>query len=392
MTALLALLLGRLPIGWLQLTHNKARLASALAGVTFANALIFVQLGFFGALVGSLKLPYDRMNADLLISAADMNTLGEAGPLPRQRMYEALSVEGVASATPLYQGKIEWKQPDGTSRNIDVFGVDLSTDTFKLPEVDRFRAELTLPGRALIDRKTRNVPKAIFKAIDAGAPLEFEAKGVALTVLGTFEIGGGFSSDGFMIVSDQTFFQVFAPRQSGAPNQILVKLAPGADRAAAVERLRARLSPRDVTVRTVDETYEKDKKFQTTQRPAGLIFGFGVTMGLLVGTIIVYQVLSTDVADHLKEYATFKAMGFNHRYFLGIIFEEAMLLATMGFLPGLLISLAIYAGVGRATGLPFSMPPQRAAAVLLGTVAMCSVSGALATRRLARANPAELFA
>jgi putative ABC transport system permease protein len=385
-------LLGRLPIGWLQLIHNKTRLASALAGVTFANALIFVQLGFFGALVGSIRLPYDRLDADLLISASDMNTLSDGGPLPRQRMFEALGVDGVASAAPLYYGKIDWRQPDGTTRGLDVFGIDPSTRVFRSAEVDRWMSELLLPDRALIDRKTRNVPAAVFASIDRGVPLEFETRGVTLTIPGAFEIGGGFSADGYLIVSDQTFFHLFPQRVAGAPNQVLVKLSPGASAPAVVQELRARLSPRDVVVRTVDEAFDKDRKFQTTQRPVGLIFGFGVTMGVLVGIIIVYQVLSTDVADHLKEYATFKAIGFGHRYFLGIIFEEAMLLATLGFVPGLLISLGIYAGVARATGLPLAMTATRAVVVLLGTIAMCSLSGILATRRLARANPAELFA
>jgi putative ABC transport system permease protein len=43
-------LMGRLPIGWLQLAHNKLRLAAALAGVAFADILILMQLGFLGAL------------------------------------------------------------------------------------------------------------------------------------------------------------------------------------------------------------------------------------------------------------------------------------------------------------------------------------------------------
>src|SRR3712207_9432272 len=105
MTELLAKLLGRLPIGWLQLVHNKTRLAAAVAGVSFASVLVLMQLGFLGALVGSIRLPYDQMSADILISASDMNTLADASPLPRQRMFEALSVEGVARATPLYYGK-----------------------------------------------------------------------------------------------------------------------------------------------------------------------------------------------------------------------------------------------------------------------------------------------
>jgi putative ABC transport system permease protein len=117
LTGLLEQLLGRLPIGWLQLIHSKTRLAAALAGVAFANMLILMQLGFLGAMVGSIKLPYDEFNADIMISASDMNTLADGSPMPRQRMFEALSVEGVVSATPLYYGKIDWKQPDGTIRS-----------------------------------------------------------------------------------------------------------------------------------------------------------------------------------------------------------------------------------------------------------------------------------
>jgi putative ABC transport system permease protein len=121
------------------------------------------------------------------------------------------------------------------------------------------------------------------------------------------------------------------------------------------------------------------------------VFGFGVVIGLLVGIIIVYQVLSTDVAEHLREYATFKAIGYPQRFFLGLVFEEALILAVLGFIPGLLVSMALYASVAAATGLPLAMTGSRAVVVFLGTVAMCVLSGAIATRKLARANPADLF-
>ena len=79
---------------------------------------------------------------------------------------------------------------------------------------------------------------------------------------------------------------------------------------------------------------EEDLRYQQTRRPTGIIFGFGVLIGVLVGLVIVYQVLSTDVADHLREYATFKAMGYGPGFFLGVVFEEALILGIMGFMPG----------------------------------------------------------
>lgn len=391
MTDFLARLLGRLPIGWLQLIHNRTRLAAALAGVMFANVLIFMQLGFLGALVESVALPYRAMNADILISASDANTLADGSPLPRQRMFEALSVPGVDSATPIYFGKMDWKQPDGTIRTLDVFGVDPSVRAFRLPEVEAALDRLKLSDYAIIDRYTRNVPKSLFASIDAGKPYVFEVKGRTLNVVATFGLGGGFTTDGFLIVSDQTFMKHFPQRVAGAPSHILVRLAPGANRSDVVEQLRRLLPDYDSAVRTIDDAIAKDQRFQTTQRPVGIVFGFGIVIGVLVGIVIVYQVLSTDVADHIREYATFKAMGYPQRFFLGIVFEEAMILALLGFVPGIILSVILYAMVAAVTGLPLGMTTPRAVLVLLGTIAMCTLSGAIATRRLARANPADLY-
>jgi len=391
MTAFLTNLLGRLPIGWLQLTHNRTRLAAAIAGVAFANILIFMQLGFRGALIESIRLPYEAFNAQIIVSGSDMNTLSDGSPLPRQRMFEALSVEGVASATPLYLAKLDWKQADGTERSMDLFGVDPAARTFRLDEVNDQLAQLSLPDFTVIDRKTRNVDPQIFADLNAGKQYRFETRGRTLTVFDTFEIGGGFAADGYMVVSDQTFLKLYPQRVSGAPNHILITILPGYDAEEIVKKLEHRLPAYDALPQTVEQAILRDQNFQTTQRPVGLIFGFGVAIGVLVGIIIVYQVLSTDVADHLREYATFKAIGYPQSFFLSIVFEEALILALFGFIPGILISMGLYAIVAQVTGLPIMMPPMRPLYVLMGTFAMCGLSGAIATRRLANANPADLF-
>jgi putative ABC transport system permease protein len=391
LTAFLERILGRLPIGWLQLSHSRTRLAAALAGVAFANILVLMQLGFLGAMIRSIALPYKQFNADILISGSDMNTLTDGSPLPRQRMFEALSVDGVARATPVYFGKVDWKQPDGTIRNLDVFGIDPEARAFRTPAINIRRDELTLSDIAIIDSGTRNVAKQVFADIDAGKYLSMELKGRTVTIVGTFSIGGGFAADGSLIVSDQTFRKLFPQRSPGAPNHIFVTLEPGASAGLVVDRLRSVLPSYDTIVRTVDEAVAKDQSFQTTQRPIGIVFGFGVAIGIMVGLIIVYQVLSTDVADHLKEYATFKAIGYPQRFFLAIILEEAVLLAVIGFIPGLLFSIGLYRLVSLATALPLIMNVPRALAVLVGTIIVCVLSGAIATRKLTRANPADLF-
>jgi putative ABC transport system permease protein len=102
-------------------------------------------------------------------------------------------------------------------------------------------------------------------------------------------------------------------------------------------------------------------------------------------------VLSTDVNAHLQEYATFKAMGFRQRWLLLVVVEQALILAALGFIPGVLMPLWLYAVAAKATSLPIAMTLGRATTVFVLTLVMCLASGAIATRRLQAADPAELF-
>ena len=391
MTALLARLLGRLPIGWLQLTHSRTRMAAALAGVAFANVLVFVQLGMMGALNGTVGMTYAPIRADILISSVDANTLTDGSPLSRRLEFKALADPEVAAAAPFYLAKVDWTRTDGSTASLNAYALPVEAVRFAGPSVANALPALALPDSALLDRFTRGADRATLDAIGPATPLRFEANGRTITVTGTFALGGGFSADGAIMLSDQTFLRLFPSRIAGTPTHILVDVVPGADPSIVAARLSDLLSAEAVQVRTMESAQGADLSYQTTQRPTGVIFGFGVAMGVLVGLVIVYQVLSTDVADHLREYATFKAMGYPHRFFLGIVFEEAVILGAIGFVPGLGLSLAIYAAMAQVTGLPVVMTPDRALVVFVGTVLACAASGALATRRLRAADPADLF-
>lgn len=391
MTALLARLLGRLPIGWLQLTHSRTRMAAALAGVAFANVLVFVQLGMMGALNGTIGMTYAPVRSDILISSSDANTLTDGSPLSRRVLFTALADPQVAAAAPLYLGKVDWTREGAATVSLNVYALPVEAGRFAGPLLQAALPTLALPDSALIDRRTRGADREALAAISPDRPLRFEANGRTLTAGGSFTLGGGFAGDGALIVSDQTFLRLFPSRSAGTPTHVLVDVAPGAKAEEVAARLAERLASEPVQVRTMAAAQAADLTYQTTKRPTGVIFGFGVAMGVLVGLVIVYQVLSTDVADHLREYATFKAMGYPHRFFLGIVFEEAVILGALGFVPGLSLSLGIYAAMAAATSLPVVMTPGRAALVFVGTIVACAASGALATRRLKAADPAELF-
>ncbi len=392
MSWLLERLLGRLPVGWLQLSHRKGRLVAAIAGVAFANLLVFFQLGFLGALGTSVVLPYGVMRADILISGPDARTLTDGANIARVHMLDALSVPGVAAATPVFVASLPLNNINQTDLVLTAFGVEPSAlARFWAAEVAAGAERLEVADTVLIDRQTRFLSPQLVQRIEANQPLPFEVERRTLALAGTFAIGAGFDADGYAIMSDQTFLRLFPDQSARAPKHVMVALTPGAVPDTVVEALRARLPPQEVQVRTLADAALAERQFQTVERPVGIIFGFGAIMGVLVGIVIVYQVLSTEVSDHLREYATLKAIGYRGGYFVGIVAEQAVILGLAGFIPGYLVSSTIYGALAGTTGLPIEMTGGRALLVLVGTLAACMLSGLLAARKLASADPADLY-
>jgi len=390
MTRLLQRLFGRLPIGWLQLTHKRGRFAAALSGVAFANVLVFVQLGLMNAMGAATLKPYGFFQADIMISASDANALSDGGNVARQWMLQALADPDVAEGMGLFVGNVPWDRGD-KDITFTTFGIDPARSGCVTPGVIEDLPLLQVQGVTILDRLARGLPREEAAAIRPQTPLSFETQGRTLSAVGTFAGGGGFGGDGFMVVSDQTFLSLFPTRSSAAPDHILLRLRPGANVPATITRLHSLISDKSLRIRSYADAGAEDLRYQQTQRPTGVIFGFGVLIGVLVGLVIVYQVLSADVADHLREYATFKAMGYGPRFFVGIVTEEALVLGVLGFLPGLVIGTAILTLMAAVTTLPLTMTAGMAVTVFTGTVVFSTLSGIIATRRLVAADPADLF-
>ncbi|WGI68449.1 FtsX-like permease family protein [Neorhizobium petrolearium] len=390
MSYLLQRLFGRLPIGWLQLTHNRTRFAAALAGVAFANVLVFVQLGIMNSMGAATLRPYAFFQADIMISAGDASTLTDGGNVARQWLLQALGDPDVSAGMGLLIANVPWDRGE-KDISLTTFGVDPVKTEFLAADIAGDLKLLQVQDAAILDRLARGLTKDEASAIRPQSPLSFETQDRTVTAYATFAGGGGFGGDGYMLVSDQTFLSLFPTRSSTAPDHILLTLRPGAQTDAVITRLKSLISDPSLRIRSYEQAAQEDLRYQQTKRPTGIIFGFGVLIGVLVGIVIVYQVLSTDVADHLREYATFKAMGYGPQFFLGIVFEEALVLGIMGFIPGLIVGTTILTIMGKITTLPLGMTPSMAVTVFLGTIVFSALSGAIATRRLAAADPADLF-
>lgn len=243
MTRWLGFLIGRIPIGWLQLSHNHTRLAAAVAGVAFANLLVFVQLGIVASINSLVYLTYTPFRADIVISPPGAE-LFTGALLPRRVMYMALAEPGVADATPLYLESMEWKRPDGISRTLLVYAMAPDAGAFAGETVGAPQlALLALPNRVLLDSQ---FDQAAIDPEDLSlkSPMEFEINGHAVSAVGSFRFGSGFAYDGALFMSDQTFLRLGRQPTSGTPSHILLQVEPGWDPAAVAGQLSTRLPRR----------------------------------------------------------------------------------------------------------------------------------------------------
>ncbi|OUL25672.1 ABC transporter [Nostoc sp. RF31YmG] len=380
------------PIAWLQVSREKARLLVAIAGITFADVLMFVQLGVQDSLFDSQVLTYAKLRGDLFVINKLSDNLQSVKKFSRDNLYQAAGINGVASVSSLYIGQADWRNPENkTNRQIFVYGIDPNQPAFDLPELSQYLDKLKFINRGLFDQAgglplLGDVPSLLGKQ----SSLSVQVNDFEIKIVGLFTIGSSFAAEGNLITSDSTFLRLFPQRQA---NEIDVGIIQVKSQ-ASVKQVQADLQaivPDDLVVLTLAEFVNRERVYWETGSIIGYIFGFGVTMGFLIGTVIVYQILYTDVSDHLPEYATLKAMGYSDVYFIGVVLQESLVLAVLGFLPGMLISTGFYAIAQSATLLPFAMKLSRATTVLGLTIIMCFGAGAIAIRKLRAADPADIF-
>ncbi|MCA9259723.1 MAG: FtsX-like permease family protein [Planctomycetales bacterium] len=377
-------------------------MAVAVAGIGFAVLLMFMQVGFQNALFDSQVKLIDDLNADIFIVNKAKYTLASEKRFPINRIYQARSAPGVAGAYPFYSelttSVLKNLAPGKRSKGYPIrsMGFFLGDPVFRSPEIAAQTYRLRLPHSVLVDVRSKR-KNFDFPVRDEGALAQHDAElaGQRISMVGTFEMGTDFAHDGNLIMSAENFGSLYGYRKpQGDPLSVvdlgLVQLKPGAD----LEKTRDlidRLLEDDVWVYTREQFRKQEIGFWDRSTPIGIVFAAGKIIGFVVGMVICYQVIYSDIADHMPEFATLKAMGYSSGYFLRMIVVEAVLLSGVGFVPGMLASWGLYLLLADATGLQLTMTYDTASLVLTLTIAMCIASGLLAVRKLIKADPANLF-
>jgi len=387
----------RTPLAWLNTTSSLPKLLLASSGIGFAVVLMFMQIGFLNGLFDSTVQILRLLDADLVIMSPARYTVPSEQRFNYGLLQRARSATNVASVQPIYidRSMSEIRVIGHVSRSIRAIGVPLEGNVFLDAEMNARCRLLTDVDFALVDRKSKE--KYGFEKHDLQKLRDQEAElsGRKVELKEWVEIGTDFVYDGSLILSDRGVEHFFPFRNGTKPPLAvvdlgLVKLTEGADSVLVQAELQSILGDA-IHVYARESLIRREIGFWATNTPIGIIFTIGTVMGLFVGVIICYQILFTDIHDHLAEFATLKAMGYGPYYFLRFVMLQSFYLSVFGFLPGWLVSWLLYIWLADLTGLVMMLTVYRVLLVFCLTFLMCTISGALAVRKLWAADPATLF-
>lgn len=385
-----------IPLSWLQLSGEKKRFYAALAGITFAVAMMLFQIGLRGALFKQVIAPISLLNADLIIVGLNYEYFGVGRGFPSVRLNQAYALDSLDYATPLKLGTMSFKNVEnGKERDIFAIAYDPSKKVFISDDINAGNDALKKKGSILFDKLSREQYGDVSSAFAQNNVLPTEIGGKRARIEGLVEIGATFAADGNVLMSIPTLNEIWANMPSGVVNVGIIKLKElGEDQKYDLEKEAKKLRqilPDDVIVLTKDQFIKNEKEYWAERTPIGFVISASMAVAILVGAIIVYQILYTDVTDHLPEYATLKAIGFDDRFFINVVLQESLILSVLGFIPGMFIAALLYWATREIANMPTELTLLNVSIVFCLTLFMCAIAGLLATRRLRSANPADIF-
>ena len=371
-------------VAFANLTQHRARLFAALGGVAVALFLLLLQVAVLDAARVKVTSLFDDFNFDMVIVPDTYQFLLSFDTLDRVTLQEAAATRGVADTFGLNAVPVRMTQlPSQHVAYLFLIGLD---DPGSFLRDDRIRTgmqALQSSHDMLIDSQSLSD----IGPTDVGTRAEINGENVTFT--GQFKLGLFFYGEGSGIVRNADFTRL-AGRPPRGITMGLIKLDPGADPETVRARLKKTLPP-DTLVLTRGELIAQERAYFLSTKPVGVMMYISMLIAYLVGTVIMIQVLSTDISNRMTEYAVLKAMGFSMTFVYGVGAAEAALLALGGLIPALGVGALVLWGIEYQTHLPAGLGIGLIATMLGIALLLAAGSAAIALRRLVRADPAELF-
>jgi putative ABC transport system permease protein len=365
------------------LLYDKTRFLITVSGVAFAVTLVFVQVGLFQGLLFNASVTIENIDADLWVTARNTPNVDFSNTFPEMLVGRVRSIPGVARADNLIVWFARVSLPTGANENAVIYALE-DFGRWGLPwhVLAGDPRDLRRGKYVILDDSARKR----FGAFDVGDYREFS--GQRLKIIGRTRAARSFTTNPIAFVDYRVAQSLSRQELHNRTAYILIKLAPGADPEAVRAAIRRRLPYNDV--RTRDEWAARSRSYWTTSTGLGLNMAMTVFLGCLVGVVVVAQTLYTSTMEHLKEFATVKAIGGRDADLYRIIGKQAAIAAVFGFALGSALAYALRPAMA-AIDLRLILTPGYAATVFAGTLVLCLGASAISFRKVAAIDPALVF-
>lgn len=364
------------------LFHDRVRLAVTLTGIVFSVVLAAIQLGLFLGFATATSDVIDQSGADLWVVSRGATHLESTVAFTEQQYFRALGTPGVARVQKQIVKFGQWKRPDGADEGVLIVGFDpagrfgrpwnvVAGRVEDLEQADTVFVDELYKAKLGVTRLGQQVEIGGARARVAGFTRGIRTFTTAPPVFTSFKNALNYVD----LREDQTTY-------------LLVALVPGADTAAVVAALHARLG--EVDVHTTGEWSRTQRDYWMFGTGAGVTVLIAAALGLLVGVVVVAQTIYAATVDHIREFGTLKAMGATNGYIYGVILRQALTSGLIGYGIGIAIALAV--ARGSLQGSPaILVPPWLALSLFLLTMGMCAAASMVSINKVTRLDPAMVF-
>lgn len=364
-------------------THDRLRSAVTIVGIVVAVVLLAVQLGLYASASRMITSAVDNAVGDLWVMPYGTQSFDEGAPLLGQsERHQVLAVPGVKSVTPLVVGFADWRRPDSALSNVVVIGTDVD-DEGLLP--------WTVAAGQVTNLKEPDgvgVDSSYLEELGIGGIGDIgHLEGIRARVRLVTEGIRSFTRSPYVFTTTRRARTIF-----GTGSQAFTFLLVRTDPAANVATVRADIANRlqSAEVLTAQEFRDRNLEQWLFNTGAGVALIGGAILGLIVGTVIVSQTLYSSTKDHLREYATLRALGSPARYLYKVVMTQAALCAIIGYALGMLVAMVL-SRASVHSAMPIVLSPHLAGALLVLTVAMSAVAAAAAIMKVMEIDPATVF-
>lgn len=372
------------------LIYEWRRYMAAVIALAFSGLLILAQVGMMTGIVRGATATIDRSRADIMILAAKSESLINSGPsgLPRRlgpqlylnpEVLEVASFDGDGGSWSNHPAKGE-KQ---ISTFVQINMVDTTPGAVTLPVdySETVRVALLEPYAVVVDRSA--LGRLGVKLNDTAT-----VRGKTVHVRALTE-GYPDINNVSIVMSRDTFRLLGLEAKGDKTGPLMLRIKDPARAEPVRDQLNA-ASKGAYRAWTRGELAKANEGALMKEQIIGILLGFSVFLGFLIGVGITSQTLRGAILANIKEFASLRALGVSMGSLRMIVVELSIWVGIVGLSATALFTWGIYL-LAKGAGVPMEFPLSYVSGVTVLLMVISITSGLMSMGILKKSQPADLL-